>query len=152
MSTLNYAAKASLISNLPTKNIDPRLMEINDQKKKIFELEKELRSANEHIQFITQMNDEKSLRIMQLEHQLRQYSQQTLESNQASTLPHINMRALKSEIPKEDLLQLNGQEISSGFNSQLTKDNERPVISPTRPQRGDSLKQSTILTSQQQRR
>jgi hypothetical protein len=30
MSTLNYAAKASLISNIPTKNIDPRIMEIND--------------------------------------------------------------------------------------------------------------------------
>lgn len=46
LSTLNYAARASLISNVPTKNIDPRVMEIDDQKKKISNLEKELRSAN----------------------------------------------------------------------------------------------------------
>lgn len=32
ISTLNYAARASLISNIPTKNIDPRLLELNDQK------------------------------------------------------------------------------------------------------------------------
>ena len=32
LSTLNYAARASLISNVPTKNIDPRIMEIDDQK------------------------------------------------------------------------------------------------------------------------
>ena len=53
MSTLNYAARASLISNVPTKNIDPRLLEIDDQKKKIHELEKELKNANNHIQYIT---------------------------------------------------------------------------------------------------
>ena len=32
LSTLNYAAKASLISNIPTKNVDPRLIEINEYK------------------------------------------------------------------------------------------------------------------------
>lgn len=32
LSTLNYAAKASLISNIPTKNIDPRLIELNEYK------------------------------------------------------------------------------------------------------------------------
>jgi hypothetical protein len=32
LSTLNYAARASLISNIPTKNIDPRIMEIDEQK------------------------------------------------------------------------------------------------------------------------
>lgn len=32
LSTLNYAAKASLISNIPTKNIDPRLLELNEFK------------------------------------------------------------------------------------------------------------------------
>lgn len=26
LSTLNYAAKASLISNIPTKNVDPQLL------------------------------------------------------------------------------------------------------------------------------
>lgn len=35
LSTLNYAAKASLISNIPTKNIDPRILEINEYKKRI---------------------------------------------------------------------------------------------------------------------
>lgn len=46
VSTLNYAARASLISNVPTKNIDPRLMEIDEHKRRILDLEKELRSAN----------------------------------------------------------------------------------------------------------
>jgi len=30
ISTLNYAAKASLISNIPTKNIDPKILLINE--------------------------------------------------------------------------------------------------------------------------
>lgn len=50
LSTLQYAARASQISNVPTKNIDPNLMALADQKRKITDLEKELRSANEHIQ------------------------------------------------------------------------------------------------------
>ena len=29
---MNYAAKASLISNVPTKNIDPKIMMINEQR------------------------------------------------------------------------------------------------------------------------
>jgi len=45
LSTLQYAARASQISNIPTKNIDPKLLMLNDQKHKISELEKELRSA-----------------------------------------------------------------------------------------------------------
>ncbi len=49
LSTLNYAARASLISNVPTKNIDPRLLEIDEQRKRIHELEKELKNANNHI-------------------------------------------------------------------------------------------------------
>jgi kinesin family protein 4/21/27 len=49
LSTLNYAARASLISNVPTKNIDPRLLEIDEQKRRIHELEKELKNANNHI-------------------------------------------------------------------------------------------------------
>ena len=46
LSTLNYASRASLISNVPTKNIDPKLMIMNDQKRKIVDLEQELRNAN----------------------------------------------------------------------------------------------------------
>jgi kinesin family protein 4/21/27 len=49
ISTLNYAAKASLISNLPTKNVDPKLIQLNEFKKKMHDLEVELRQANEHI-------------------------------------------------------------------------------------------------------
>lgn len=49
LSTLNYASRASMISNVPKKNIDPKLMILNDQRKKILDLEKELRNANEHI-------------------------------------------------------------------------------------------------------
>ena len=67
MSTLNYAARASLISNIPTKNIDPRLMEIDEQKRKITDIEKELKNANQHIQFLTQMNEERAKRIQMLE-------------------------------------------------------------------------------------
>ena len=43
ISTLNYAARASLISNLPTKNVDPQLMQLHDAKKKTQDLERELR-------------------------------------------------------------------------------------------------------------
>lgn len=49
VSTLNYAARASLISNIPTKNIDPQMLQVNEAKKKIYDLEKELRSANDHV-------------------------------------------------------------------------------------------------------
>lgn len=49
LSTLQYAARASQISNIPTKNIDPKLLILNDQKRKITDLEKELRSATQHI-------------------------------------------------------------------------------------------------------
>jgi len=49
LSTLQYASRASQISNIPTKNIDPKLSLLNDQKKKISDLEKELRQANNHI-------------------------------------------------------------------------------------------------------
>ena len=50
---MNYAARASLISNIPTKNIDPQAIQLHETKGKILELEKELRQANEHVQFLT---------------------------------------------------------------------------------------------------
>ena len=43
ISTLNYAARASLISNLPTKNIDPQMIQLNETKKKMRDLEQELK-------------------------------------------------------------------------------------------------------------
>lgn len=49
LSTLNYASQASQISNLPTKNIDPKLIIMNDMKRKIYDLDNELRNANQHI-------------------------------------------------------------------------------------------------------
>lgn len=67
LSTLNYAARASLISNVPTKNIDPRFMEIDEQKRKISVLEKELKNANQHIQFLTQISEDRASRIQMLE-------------------------------------------------------------------------------------
>lgn len=30
LSTLNYASRASMISNVPTKNVDPKMMILND--------------------------------------------------------------------------------------------------------------------------
>ena len=49
ISTLSYAARASLISNLPTKNVDPQMLQVAEHKKKIHELEVELRQANDHV-------------------------------------------------------------------------------------------------------
>ena len=67
LSTLNYAAKASLISNIPTKNVDPQILQLNEAKKKISDLERELRSANDHIQFLTQLDQEKQNQVEYLE-------------------------------------------------------------------------------------
>lgn len=53
ISTLNYAAKASLISNIPMKNVDPQILQINEFKQKNTGLERELRQANDHIQYLT---------------------------------------------------------------------------------------------------
>ena len=70
LSTLNYAAQASQISNIPTKNIDPKLAIMNDQKRKIVDLEKELKNANQHIQQLTHINQEKDLMIEKLNKKL----------------------------------------------------------------------------------
>jgi kinesin family protein 4/21/27 len=43
VSTLNYAARASLISNAPMKNIDQNVVQVQQQKNKIQDLEKELK-------------------------------------------------------------------------------------------------------------
>ena len=49
ISTLNYATKASFISNLPTKNEDPKMKMVSELKDKVTRLEKELADANNHI-------------------------------------------------------------------------------------------------------
>jgi kinesin family protein 4/21/27 len=53
ISTLNYATKASFISNIPTKNEDPKMKLVNDLRDKVARLEKELSQANGHIQFLS---------------------------------------------------------------------------------------------------
>ena len=68
LSTLQYAARASQISNLPTKNVDPKLLILNDQKRKITDLEKELRSATVHIQNLSMLQQEKDQEIQKLNH------------------------------------------------------------------------------------
>lgn len=66
LSTLQYAARASQISNVPTKNIDPKLLILNEQKKKVTDLEKELRSATSHIQNLSALQQEKDSTINKL--------------------------------------------------------------------------------------
>jgi len=53
ISTLNYATKASFISNAPTKNEDPKMRQVNELKEKVARLERELANANKHIQFLS---------------------------------------------------------------------------------------------------
>jgi len=49
ISTLNYATKASFISNIPTKNEDPKMKLVSELRSKVARLEQELASANNHI-------------------------------------------------------------------------------------------------------
>lgn len=55
ISTLNYATKASFISNEPVKNEDPKIKLINELKQKVMSLQRELASANNHIQFLSNL-------------------------------------------------------------------------------------------------
>ena len=55
ISTLNYATKASFISNIPTKNEDPKMKLVSELRDKVAKLEKELADANNHIQFLSQI-------------------------------------------------------------------------------------------------
>mmetsp|Transcript_31179 Transcript_31179/g.47726 ORF Transcript_31179/g.47726 Transcript_31179/m.47726 type:complete len:89 (+) Transcript_31179:939-1205(+) len=56
VSTLNYAMKASYISNIPLKNQDPKMMLVNELKDKVSRLEHELKTANDHIQYLSSLN------------------------------------------------------------------------------------------------
>lgn len=49
ISTLNYATKASFISNIPTKNVDPKMKLVHELQEKVARLERELAQANKHI-------------------------------------------------------------------------------------------------------
>lgn len=52
LSTLQYASKASTISNQPKINQDPRAVMIMEQKDQISKLKKQLQQANEQIKFL----------------------------------------------------------------------------------------------------
>ena len=54
-STLNYASKASFISNKPIKNDDPKLRQIEDLKRQVKILTEELANANETIAFLSSL-------------------------------------------------------------------------------------------------
>ena len=53
ISTLNYATKASFIQNIPQQNEDPKMRMVTELRQKVINLEKELASANTHIQFLS---------------------------------------------------------------------------------------------------
>lgn len=102
LSTLNYAAQASQISNIPTKNIDPKLMIMNDQKRKIGDLEKELKSANQHIQHLTQLNYEKDAIIEKLNKKIAKAQQQSQQQQKALDLSMMKQRHLESQVTDPD--------------------------------------------------
>ena len=56
ISTLNYAMKASFISNIPQKNQDPKMILVNELRDKVSRLEGELKMANQHIQYLSSLN------------------------------------------------------------------------------------------------
>jgi kinesin family protein 4/21/27 len=53
INTLQYASKASYISNKPVKNEDPKMRLIEELKKENKLLNEELAQANETIQFLS---------------------------------------------------------------------------------------------------
>ena len=55
ISTLNYAMKASFIANEPTQNIDPKMKLIQELRAKVATLQKELTSANKHIEMLSEI-------------------------------------------------------------------------------------------------
>jgi len=59
ISTLTYAAKTAEIINEPTRNDDPSFKIIEEQKEHIFQLESEMQAANEHINFLTSLIQQK---------------------------------------------------------------------------------------------
>ena len=81
LSTLNYASRASQISNIPTKNIDPKLVVMQEQKRKITDLEKELKNANMHIQNLSLLNNDKDNIIEKLNKKLQKQTQIAEQAN-----------------------------------------------------------------------
>lgn len=75
LSTLNYASRASQISNAPTKNVDPKMLVMNEQKRKIIDLDMELKNANMHIENLSLLNNDKDNIIDKLTKKLQKQTQ-----------------------------------------------------------------------------
>lgn len=58
LSTLTYATKASYITNQPVINDDPRNKLIGHLKSQVRHLNDELAKANQHLDFVTSLNNE----------------------------------------------------------------------------------------------
>eukprot|EP00347_Sterkiella_histriomuscorum_P017844 403347757 len=71
VSTLNYAQRAANISNQPVKNVDPKIRIINELKHKVRMLQIELKNANDHIAYLTNLTNEQpkafGLQLMKVE-------------------------------------------------------------------------------------
>ncbi|EAS07064.1 kinesin motor catalytic domain protein (macronuclear) [Tetrahymena thermophila SB210] len=89
MSTLNYATKASQISNEPVKNEDPKNRLIAELKAKIEELTKDLARANEHIAFLSKFSTEN----------INKYGTDILkmQRNKQTSIQQIQEESLKEE-------------------------------------------------------
>ena len=55
LQTLTYASMASYISNLPTKNVDPKIRENHVLREQNAHLKSQLSKMEEHIQYLTQL-------------------------------------------------------------------------------------------------
>jgi len=58
-STLQYAAKAGSIRNMPVKNDDPKTKQIEELKSHVKLLTNELLKANQHIEFLSNLTGQK---------------------------------------------------------------------------------------------
>ena len=59
LSTLTYVTKASFITNNPVQNLDPNSKTIFELKKQLAMVNSELIKANRHIQFLSEMKDQR---------------------------------------------------------------------------------------------
>ena len=57
LSTLKYATQASKIRNKPVVNIDEKILQIKELKEKVRQLQLELKNANDHIEFLSSMQN-----------------------------------------------------------------------------------------------
>ena len=71
-STLNYASKASYISNKPMRNEDPKLQQIKDLKNQVRILTEELANANETIAFLSSLTGKNPALVKQNINRIRQ--------------------------------------------------------------------------------